>query len=324
MSDKEKEKEINVPPQEIKPELENEEEEPVDEELQKQIKEVKIDNSVFSGSQKKDKKKKHDKKNSKKKGIDFMEYANKNNIQVNLEYEEDKYENNNYHNDDRKYNNNKKYDNRNKNYNNKRGGYKNNSNNNNNYNNNQNRGFKFGGNKFDFINQKNFENHFYQFPTFKDDNEIKDYIENLFSEQTLNKDLYLRYRINDKGQILINDLANYTSLNKNNIDSNKIIDLMKDSNKLEKCEIEGKNYLTIKNFSELKLLTIDEINENKKQMKNQRKQQQYIYQNQMASMYGMGINDNKMPNFIFHLDPYHSMPPQQMYLAQPFNNNNNQ
>ena len=53
MSDEEKEKEINVPPQEIKPELENEEEEPVDEELQKQIKEVKIDNSVFSGGQKK-------------------------------------------------------------------------------------------------------------------------------------------------------------------------------------------------------------------------------------------------------------------------------
>ena len=82
--------------------------------------------------------------------------------------------------------------------------------------------------------------------------------------------------------------------------------------------------MTIKNFSELKLLTIDEINENKRQMKNQRKQQQYIYQNQMASMYGMGINDNKMPNFILHLDPYHSMPPQQMYMAQPFNNNNNQ
>ena len=63
MSDKEKEKEINVPPQEIKPELENEEEEPVDEELQKQIKEVKIDNSVFSGGKKKNKKKKHNKKN---------------------------------------------------------------------------------------------------------------------------------------------------------------------------------------------------------------------------------------------------------------------
>ncbi len=314
MSDKEKEKEINVPPQEIKPELENEEEEPVDEELQKQIKEVKIDNSVFSGSQKKDKKKKHDKKNSKKKGIDFMEYANKNNIQVNLEYEEDKYENNNYHNDDRKYNNNKKYDNRNKNYNNKRGGYKNNSNNNNNYNNNQNRGFKFGGNKFDFINQKNFENHFYQFPTFKDDNEIKDYIENLFTEQTLNKDIFLRNKINEKGQILIDDLTNYISLKKNNVDSNKILNLMKDSNTLE---IEGKNYLTIKNFSELKLLSINEIYENKRQIKNQR-QQQNMYPNQMYN-FGMRFNYGQMPNFIPG-QPYYGMPLQNMYM---YNNNNN-
>ena len=47
MSDEEKEKEINVPPQEIKPELENEEEKTIDKKIQKKIKEIKIDNSVF-------------------------------------------------------------------------------------------------------------------------------------------------------------------------------------------------------------------------------------------------------------------------------------
>ena len=88
MSDQEKEEGPNVPPQEIKAELENEEE-PVDEDLQKQMKDVKIDDSIFSGKDKKEEKKKHDKKGKKKKGIDFMEYASKNNIQVNIEYEED-------------------------------------------------------------------------------------------------------------------------------------------------------------------------------------------------------------------------------------------
>ena len=53
MSDEEK-KEINeVPPQDIKPDLQDEEEEPVDEEHKKKMKDVKIDDSVFSGEHKK-------------------------------------------------------------------------------------------------------------------------------------------------------------------------------------------------------------------------------------------------------------------------------
>ena len=51
-------------------------------------------------------------------------------------------------------------------------------------------------------------------PKFNNDNEIKNFIENLFTEHTLNKVIYLRYKLNDKGQILVDDLANYNALKK--------------------------------------------------------------------------------------------------------------
>ncbi len=320
MSDEEKKEEIEVPPQDFKPDLPNEEEEPVDEELQKQMKDVKIDDSVFTGEHKKSDKKKHDKKNSKKKGIDFMEYANQNNIQVNIEYEEDKYEKNKkyYDNNNKKYNNNnnnKKYDNKGKYYNKK--GY-----NKNNNNNNQNRPHKFGGNKFDSINQKTyFENQFYQTPKFNNDDEIKSFIENLFTENTLNKNLYLRYRLNDKGNFLVYDLEQYTALKKNNVNFNKIIDLLKDSNNLEIVEIDDEKYIHVKNYSQLNLLTIEEINNNKMNMKMNRWLQN-MNQNQMGfNPYGFyyGQMQNFMPN-----QGFYQIPPQNIYMQPPpFNNNDN-
>ena len=84
----------SVPIQEVKPDLIEEEEEKVDEELQKEIKKAKIDESVFTRQDKKNgKEEKDEKKNQKKKGIDFMDYANQNNIQIKFQYEEDKYPN---------------------------------------------------------------------------------------------------------------------------------------------------------------------------------------------------------------------------------------
>lgn len=77
-------------------EQKEEEEEPVDLELQKEMKGIKIVDSDFSNEPKGKKQNKklknpEDKKN-KKKGQDFLDYANKNNIQINIEYEENKYQ----------------------------------------------------------------------------------------------------------------------------------------------------------------------------------------------------------------------------------------
>ena len=283
----------NVPIQEVKPDLIEEEEEKVDEELQKEIKKVKIDDSVFTRQDKKnckEKKEKDEKKNQKKKGIDFMDYANQNNIQIKFQYEEDKYPN-------IRRDNEKNYQKNNKHYNNKNN--QNNNNNNNNYNrngkkynnnknNNENKGgykkqkkfYKFGGNKFDAFNiMNNNNNYYYQTPNLKEDKDILSYLENnVFGENNLNKDLYIRNRLNENGQILINDLLNYNALKKNNITYEKIIEVIKDNQNLEYSEIEGKNYITVKNYKNMKLNSIEEIISNKKAYKMQRIQEN-IYQN---------------------------------------------
>ena len=77
-------------------EQKEEEEEPVDVELQKEMKGLKIEDSDFTNEpkvKKSNKKVKNsDVKKSKKKGEDFLDYANKNNIEIKIEYEENKFQ----------------------------------------------------------------------------------------------------------------------------------------------------------------------------------------------------------------------------------------
>jgi hypothetical protein len=141
---------------------------------------------------------------------------------------------------------------------------------------------KIGGNKFDDINMFNknimYQNNNYKTfsapPILKDDKDILNYLEEMFGEQNLNKDLYLRYRLGESGLIKIDDIVKYRNLANNNVSAEKILELIKDNKNFEKIELEGKTYLRINNFKEMKLLTIDEIN-NKKSKKNN----QFLYNN---------------------------------------------
>ena len=328
------EEQIEVPPQQYVPELVNEEEEKVDEELQKEMQKIKIDESVFTGQDKKphkDKKEKDEKKN-KKKGIDFMDYANQNNIHINIQYEEDKYPNRkNYKNFQRndKYNNNYHHNynnnyNNNNNNNNKRGSQK--------YNKGvykkQNRFHKFGGNKFDTINinhdiQYQNQNNFHQTPILNNDKDILSYLESIFEENNLNKDLYIRYRLTDKGQISVNDLLNYNSLKKNNITAQKIKDLIQGNQNLEYSEVENNGIITVKNFKNMNLNTIDQINANKKTYKMMRAQQN-MYQNQMGfnTYYPYNYNYIYLQNNIFI--PSNVIYPNQQLQQNQNNNNQNE
>ena len=77
---------------EVKPE-EEEVDEPVDLELQEKMKHLTIDDKIFESEDKGKKEKVDDsaKKGKKSKGVDFMDYANKNNIKLNIQYEQDKF-----------------------------------------------------------------------------------------------------------------------------------------------------------------------------------------------------------------------------------------
>ena len=240
-----------------------EEEEPVDIELQKEMKGLKISDSDFnepnanSNTKKTNKKSKNpEDKKSKKKGQDFLDYANKNNIKINLEYEENKYQKK----EDQKFgdkNGNKYYDKKQFN----KGENKNDKNR-------QQQKQKYSGNKFDNYGQRQSQQNYYQRPAPKlvENKEILEYLEKMFSEENLNKDTYIRNRlIEDK--ILVDEIAAYNDIKRNNIDSQKIIDIIKDSQNLECVNVDNKNYIKIKNFDKLKLLTIEEILQNKRAMR---------------------------------------------------------
>jgi hypothetical protein len=249
-------------------EQKEEEEEQVDVELQKEMKGLKIEDSDFTKEPKakkvNKKLKNSDVKKSKKKGQDFLDYANKNNIQINIEYEENKFQLKKK--DDQKtaektgntFNDNKRQYNR--------GGYKNDKNHP------QKRMPKYTGNKFDNFGQRYPQQpHYYQrqAPKLGENKEILEYLEKIFSEEHLNKETYIRNRLKD-GKILLDDIVAYNDIKSNNINAEKLMEVIKESQKLECVNEEGKNYIKIKDFDKLKLLTIEQIIENKKQMRMQK------------------------------------------------------
>jgi hypothetical protein len=288
------------------PEEQKEEEEPVDVELQKEMKGIKISDSDFSNepkTKKQNKKSKNpeDKKN-KKKGQDFLDYANKNNIQINIEYEENKYQLKKK--DEQKIGdkNGNKYNNNNKRPYNK-GGY------NKNY---QQKGNRNTGNKFDGVNQRMYpQPHYYQnyFPKLVENKEILEYLEKIFGEKNLNKDTYIRNRLKD-GKILVDDIASYNNIKKNNIDSKKIMEIIKDSQNLEIVTEEDKNYIKIKNFDKLNLLSIEQIISYKNMMRMRN------YAPQMAAYPPYNGYINMQNNYYFSFPSY---PPSEGYIPPPEN-----
>ena len=176
MTTKEEEpKEVQEGKNENPEEKEEEEEEPVDLELQKEMKGLTISDSDFKKEPKAKKTQKKPKdptvKKNKKKGQDFLDYANQNNIQINFEYEENKYQLKKT--DDAKNQKNNKYQDK-KPYN---------KNNKKNW---QNKKPKLSGNKFDMVGYRQYPHYNFQPQNtvqLSDDKQIIEHLEKLFSEE---------------------------------------------------------------------------------------------------------------------------------------------
>ena len=236
------------------PEEEIEEEEPVDLELQKEMKSLKISDSDFTNEPKTKKQTKKPKnieeKKVKKKGQDFIDFANKNNIQINIQYEENKYQvkKKDGEKTGSRFNDNKKQNNR--------GGFKNHP---------QKRQYPNTGNKFDNFGQRPY----YQHPGYQrkaqkltENKQILEFLEKLFGEENLNKDIYIRKRLID-GKILVEDVAKYFDIKKNNINEDKILEVIKDSQNLECVNEKDKNYIQVKNIDKFNLITLEQISQKK-------------------------------------------------------------
>ena len=137
----------------------------------------------------------------------------------------------------------------------------------------------------------------------------------MFGEQNLNIDLYLRYRLGEMGIINLDDVVKYRNLAHNNVSAEKIIELIKDNKNIEKIEIEGKSHLKIKNFKEMNLLTIDEINNRKN-----KKMYQFPYNN---NYYAPFMGNNYYLNYFMYGGYYPQQFEQQQQSTTQENNNNN-
>jgi hypothetical protein len=301
------------------------EDEAIDEELQKQMKNVNIDENAFGGKTQKDSTGKTNKKPSaqgkKKKGEDFLEYASKNGIQVNLEYESNTntykkgpyvkkpYEGqktgttNTYYKKEGQTGSEttakdttggnsegyKKGKFSKKPYNGGKTNYTSNGGNGNF----RNPHFKVGNNKFDLCNNNMPMYNPYMFNQNKpqvyqeqvDVNEhllkegtnegVLQYLENFLSLENMNKDLYLRNRLDSEGYISIRDLANFNKLKRNGITGEKIEELVKSNeNPVIECASlnSGKNnelYVRNREWDGLKeqLLSKEQIYQQNKQAK---------------------------------------------------------
>ena len=90
---------------------------------------------------------------------------------------------------------------------------------------------KMSGNKFDMVGMRQYPNYNNSQNKIQlnDDTKILEHLEKIFSEENLNKDLYIRNRIKD-GKILLDNVVNYYDFKNNKVEEKKIIDLRSNGN----------------------------------------------------------------------------------------------
>ena len=299
----------------------NEEEEvddntPVDPEIEKKMRNLKIDDSAFGGegdeSKSKKRKTKQPKEKSNKKEQDFLEFAKKNEIEVKIKYEKSPEKKDLKLNENTKNNNQKPFNNNKKDFNNQKGNYNNKYyNNKKNYNKNNNKGGfqpKNFNNKFDPMNAYNNNPYMmypmnnqgvmrpdmmyygqmpmnHQLPNFPVPNQhqqiaeeqhpsiggkgVKESLEYYLSLDNLNKDLFLRKKIDINGYIEVDDILKFNNMVKNNATHDTIKDVLKESKVVEEKISGGKTYLRNKLWEEIKhnLISIEDLETKKSHKK---------------------------------------------------------
>lgn len=217
-------KEVPAQPQPEEEEQNISDDEPMDQEVLNALKKNTINDDFTSTKEKSNTQKaKKGKKTNNKKG-NFLDFAQEKGIEFKLQYEDKEDQRKNYYQKDNKnfqgknYYNNNNYKYNNNNQNNFQG--KNYHKNNFKYNNNKKFGYnnfnqKPKNNKFDQANmmmgnmnpQGNYVNYNMNYdPFFKGEKTCEEIIAYIFSQDFLNKELYLRKRISEEGMIEINNL----------------------------------------------------------------------------------------------------------------------
>lgn len=341
-----------------------EEDEPVDQELQKAMKNVQIDDSAFTSDKTQDKSNDKDKskKNKKKKGEDFLDYASKNGIQVNLQYE-DKAEFKKPQIEKPKDKFYPKKEEKTDTTNPKKTYQKKPYNPTSNYNSNYNakpykQKFRTGNNKFDLANMgmggmspmynpymmqgmltpgmQNFP--MQNMPLYSpqaqqstllnptpqlndnSDKSIIEYLEYYFSFENLNKDSFIRNKLDENGFLDADLIVNFNKMKRQGVSMEKLKELLGDNTNLiiETGLLDGKFVLRNRDWDNIKdkLVPREFLQQQKRQKYNNtmnyvNMQNNYFFTNpnEMLNQFPMMVNPMQMPMQMY--------PPQTMPMANP-------
>ena len=180
-----------------------------------------------------------------------------------------------------------------------------------------------GNNKFDNIGFGLVQN---KTPEFKSDQDISTYLQNLFTIDNLNKDIYLRKNLSDDGKINIFDLEKYYGFKNNKVNKEKICELVPTTTNLELVEEKDKKFISVKDYKTMSqsLKSIDELRQQRIALQNQTQQMMLYNQMQMGMFdfggYGMPMNYGNIPaNYYFpNQQPMYPMQGYPPMYQQPY------
>jgi hypothetical protein len=155
-----------------------------------------------------------------------------------------------------------------------------------------------------------------QTQNFSDDKEILTFVENFFTVENLNVDLFIRNRIDENGFIDIMEIANFNVLRENGVSPQKIVEILSTSEndivEIHKSESGDKLKLNLRNkeWDSIKdgLLSKDQISINKRNTKRQEK----------FAMTGNNMYQSHMPmQGVNQMMPQPNMHPMSMNMMNP-------
>lgn len=149
---------------------------------------------------------------------------------------------------------------------------------------------------------------------------VKESLEYYFSLDNLNKDLFMRKKIDNDGYIEVEEILKFNNMIKNNATSDTIKDILKESKVLEESQAYGKTFLRNKNWEEIKhnLISVEEIEARKNQKKGNFNYNYVTMQNNYF-MPMMPIDPSMFGSQMNHMMPIPNMMGMGMGLNTPYN-----
>lgn len=148
---------------------------------------------------------------------------------------------------------------------------------------------------------------------------IKESLEYYLSLDNLNKDLFIRRKIDNNGFVLVEDILKFNNMVKHNATTDTIKEVVQESEVIEENNIEGKSAIRNRNWEDIKkkLISIEEL-----EMRKQKKGNNYNFVT-MQNNYFMSMMPYD-PMMMGQMQGMGNFMPPSMMGGMPYNNQDNQ